>query len=544
MDKNEFEKLLNSDSESEHLEFKEAKQTFTFDRGRKSVLGYYCAIANEKGGKLILGVTNKVPRKVSGTSAFKDINKLKQRITEHFKRTVEVEEFTYDKKRVLILSIPSRPIGEAIHFNGQYFARAGESLVSMTSDQIKKITSESIQDFSAEICKGAKHSDLDPKNIKILRILLKQSKKVEKKVNDYSDKRLLVDLGLICDNKITNAALILLGSEKSLKSFFPHAEIRFQYKENKNQVRADFSHIFQGGYLSYYGQLWNLINARNKNVFIQVGLRILKKQTFDEETIREAINNAIIHRDYSEKGSIIITQSLKEIRIESPGGLLPGVTIENIVDETRVRNKLLAEVLSKCDFVESFGNGVDLMIQNQLSGGKKMPDYKSTTKYRVVLGIDGVIYDLRFAAYVSRIAVEKNKELNYKELMALTLVKEGKKISSEELTDNLLSLGLIEKVGTRKHILSKKYYSDIGKTGVYTRKKGLDKPKNKELILNHLRIHKKGNMGEFIDIFSGETPTSTISNWVSELKKEGKIKFEGNPRIVSGPNKGYWILKK
>lgn len=493
---------------------------------------------------MVLGVTNKVPREVVGTNAFPNLNNVKEKIYEKFHRTIEVEEFFYNKKRILIFTIPSRPIGEAIEFDGQYLMREGESLVNMCPEVLKKISNEYIQDFSAEICDGADFKkDLDSQNIIKLRNILKQSKRVDKRINDYSDEELLNDLGLIREEKITNAALILLGNEKSLKRFFPHAEIRFQYKEDKNKIRGDFYNIFQGGYLGYYNRLWTLINLRNKNILVHLGLRILKKQIFDEETIREAINNAIIHRDYSETGSIIITQSPQEIIIESPGGLLSGVTIKNIADETKVRNKLLAEILSKYDFVESFGNGVDLMIQNQLSMGKKMPNYNSTTKYKVVLEIDEIIYDPRFARYVSRIAIEKNKELSYKELIILMNIKEGKKVTSSELTKDLFNLGLIEKIGTRKYILSKKYYSDIGKTGEYTRRKGLDKHKNKELILEHLRIHKKGYMKDFIDIFSEEIPRSTISNWVFELKDEGKIEMKGNPQIVRGQNRGYWALK-
>jgi len=543
MDKYQFERILNADSESEHLEFKKAETQFSFDSGRKSLCGYYIAMANEKGGKLILGVSNKIPRKATGTNAFKNLNDIKQKIYEKFHRTIGVEEFFYCGKRVLIFDIPSRPIGEALEFNGQFLMRQGENLVFMNSEVHNKISNEYIQDFSAEICQDANYGDLDSQKIERLRTLLKQSKKVEKKIHTYSDKQLLTDLGLIHDKKMTNASLILLGSEKSLKKIFPHAEIRFQYKENKNKVRADFSSIFHGGYIGYSNLLWEIINSRNKDIFIQVGLRVLKKQIFEEETIREAINNAIIHRDYSEIGSIIITQSPREITIESPGGLLKGITIENIADETKVRNKLLAEVLSKCDFVESFGNGVDLMIQHQLSSGKTMPNYDRTTKYKVALNIDGEIYMPRFAQYVSRIAIEKNKELSYKELVILMKIKDGKKITSEQITKDLLSLDLIEKVSTRKYILSKKYYSDTKKVGEYTRRKGLDKHRNKELILEHLKHH-KGYMGDFLDIFSGDIPKSTINGWLSELKEENKIVFEGNPQVVKGKNRGYWTLKK
>ena len=545
MDKEDFEKLLNSDQESEHLEFKEAKSQFNFDAGRNSLCGYYIALANEKGGKLILGVTDKIPRKATGTDSFKDIKKTKGKIYDKFHRSIEIEEIYYKGKRVLIIEIPSRPLGEALEFRGQFLMREGESLVSMTPDVYKKILNESIYDFSAEICKDANfEKDVNKESIKLLRFLLKQSKKVDKKIQNYSDLQLLNDLGLIRKGKLTNASLILLGNIKSLQTFFPHAEIRYQYKEDKNKVRGDFSMILQGGYLGYYEKLWDIINARNKHQFIQIGLRILKKQTFEEETIREAINNGIIHRDYSEMGSIIITQTPKDILIESPGGLLPGITVKNIADETKVRNKLLAEVLSKCDFVESFGNGVDLMIQNQLSAGKKFPDYEKTNKYKVILEIDGEIYDSRFAQYVSKIAIEKHKELSYKELIVLMRIKKGEKVSSNQITEDLFKLELIEKIGTRKYILSKRYYSEIGKKGEYTRRKGLDKQRNKELIIQHLKIHSKGFMEDFIDIFSGDVKKPTINQWLTELKNEKKVEFIGNPQVVRGKNRGYWSLKK
>jgi ATP-dependent DNA helicase RecG len=544
MDTGEFEILLNSAKEGNHLEFKEAKKQFSFDSGRKSLCGYYCALANEKGGRLILGVTDEIPRKVTGTNAFGDIAKYKQKIYNKFHRPIEIEEFYHMNKRVLIITVPSRPIGECIEFDGRYLKRSDDNLVEIDPVSLKKINQESIQDFSAEICVGASFEDLNKENIQNLRILLKESKKVDKKIQNYGDLQLLIDLGLIRENKITNAALILLGFPNTLKKFFPHAEIRYQYKEEMSQTRGSVTKIFQGGYLGYYEELWKTINSWNKEKTIQVGLRILKKPTFEEETIREAINNSIIHRDYSEMGSIIITQSLREIDIESPGGLLPGITIQNMVEETKVRNKLLAEVLSKCDFVESFGNGIDLMIQNQLSAGKNVPDYNKTTKYKVYLSIDGQIYDSNFAQYVSRIALEEKKELNYRELIVLTKIKEEKKISPGQITENLLNLNLIERVGTKKYILSKKYYIDTGQKGVYTRKKGLDKSRNKELILAHLKNHKRGYMEEFLDIFSGDIPKSTINGWLAELKKEEIICFEGNPQVVKGKNRGFWRLKK
>lgn len=544
MDKNEFERIIQADKESEKLEFKEAKTNYSFESGNRSICGYVVALANEGGGKLIFGVTDKIPRIVVGTSAFPNLGKLKKQIFEKLHRRVDIEEFEYRGKRVLIFHIPSRPIGQAIEFCGKFLMRVDDSIVPMTPEHLAKINKEYIQDFSAEIAVGATIKDLNEKTILLLRKFLRDSKRVDKDITRYSDEQLLIDLGLIRDSKITNAALILLGNEESLKKFFPHAEVRYQYKEDETKVRNDSFEIFQGGYLGYYGSLWKYIDNRNTSTLLQVGFRALQKKTFNEETIREAINNAIIHRDYSEMGSIIITQTPKKIKVESPGGLLPGLTIENIVDETKVRNKLLAEVLSKCGFVESFGNGVDLIIQNQLGSGKKHPDYSDTSKYKVVLDLDGKIHDRAFASYVAKIAIEENKELSYKELMILMQIKIGRNISSNALTDNLLALKLIERIGAKKYILSKKYYDGVGKRGEYTRRKGLDKRRNQELILEHLRIHKTGYMEEFMDIFNDDIKRTTISNWLSELKKDGRIVFKGHPQAVRGEERGHWTLVK
>ncbi|MCK4997061.1 hypothetical protein KAS08_02050 [Candidatus Pacearchaeota archaeon] len=121
-------------------------------------------------------------------------------------------------------------------------------------------------------------------------------------------------------------------------------------------------------------------------------------------------------------------------------------------------------------------------------------------------------------------------------------IKQGKKISSDQITEDLFNLDIIEKVSPRKYILSKKYYIDIMNKGEYTRKKGLDKRRNKELLLQHIRDYNKGYMENFFDVLGGETPKTTIGRWLRELKKEGTIDFHGNPQIVRGKDRGYWFI--
>ncbi|MBU3956366.1 hypothetical protein KJ633_07885, partial [bacterium] len=342
---------------------------------------------------------------------------------------------------------------------------------------------------------------------------------------------------------ITVAALILLAKKDSLKKLLPYAEIRFGYKISGAEIRNQDTEIYSDGYLLFYDKIWQKINSRNNTIHIPQGMLLMDKKTFDEETIREGINNAILHRDYSANETIFIIQTPSGISVKSPGGFPEGVNIDNIIDESKPRNKLIADTLYKCDFVEHFGNGVNLMYQKQLSLGKNPPDYSYSDENRVVLNLDGMIKDIEFARYVFRIANEKQKILNDQELIVLNTIKENKKIKSKEIADNLFDLGLVEKIGYGKYILSKKYYDHTNKKGEYTRRKGLDREANKLLIIEHLKNYKKGYMKDFMEVLKN-TPKPTIHRYLRELKKDEKIELVGHPQAVRGKNKAFWRLIK
>ena len=543
MTKEEFINLLNADKETEHLEFKEAKNSFNFENRRHSICGYCVALANERGGKLILGVSAKKPREIVGTRAFPDITKLEKDIFNFWKRRVTVEEFFYNGKRVLIINVLSRPIGEPLQFKGQYLMRVKGNLESMTPEQIKKIFNEAVVDYSAQIIKKARWEDLSQEAINELRKLIKQSDRSDTNIDKLSDEQLLRDLRLLQDNYITIAALVLLGKNNALKRLLPYAEIRFGYKISSDEIRNQDTEIYSEGYLLFYNKIWQKINSRNNTIHIPQDMLLMDKKTFDEETIREAINNAIVHRDYSICETIFIEQTQDSIIIKSPGGFPEGVNIDNIINESKPRNKLIADVLYKCEFVEQFGSGVNLMYKNQLSLGKNPPDYSRSDENHVELVLDGTIKDIEFAKYVFRVANEKQKILNDQELIILNAIKDNKKVKATQITKNLLELNLIEKIGYGKYVLSKRYYDYSNKKGVYTRRRGLDKETNKKLILEHLKNYKKGYISDFEEVLK-DVPRPTIHRYLRELKKEKKIELIGHPQAVRGKNKAFWRLKK
>src|SRR5260370_21878110 len=101
----QLQEWLNA-KEDEHLEFKEAKANFHFEK----LVKYCAALANEGGGSIILGVTDKRPRKVVGSQAFADLERTKAGLIEKLRVRIDAQEIAHSNGRVLIFTAPSRPI--------------------------------------------------------------------------------------------------------------------------------------------------------------------------------------------------------------------------------------------------------------------------------------------------------------------------------------------------------------------------------------------------------------------------------------------------
>src|SRR5438552_19214603 len=100
----EFTRWLTAPRENENLEFKEAGQQYD----NTKLFRHCVAIANEGGGQLILGVTDSVPRRVTGTAAFHTPSGIQSRILDKLRFHVDVEEFQHPDGRVIIFHIPPR----------------------------------------------------------------------------------------------------------------------------------------------------------------------------------------------------------------------------------------------------------------------------------------------------------------------------------------------------------------------------------------------------------------------------------------------------
>ena len=239
--------------EDEHLEFKEAKKNFHFE----TLVKYCVALANEGGGRMILGVTDKLPRKVVGSQAFSNLERTKAGLIDRVRLRIDVEEIQHPDGRVLVFQVPSRPIGMPMQYKGAYWMRGGEDLIPMTPDLLQRIFAESGPDFSAEICTSAQLDDLDPNAVEVLRQLW-QRKLLDQDISARPIEQLLADAELLVDNQVTYAALILLGKREALGKYLAQVEVIFEYRSNEVPGPAAERHEFRQGFLlclTRYGDL-------------------------------------------------------------------------------------------------------------------------------------------------------------------------------------------------------------------------------------------------------------------------------------------------
>jgi len=520
--------------ETEHLEFKEAKNTFSFD----DIKRYVVALGNEGGGELVLGITPKLPRTICGSQAWRDIGELKKRLYDVFRRVFDVDEVAHPSGRVVVIHIPSRPVGVPLHIDGAYLVRSGESVVPMTPDRLKAIFDEAVPDFSHEPTK-ATITDVSPSAFKVLVDLW------VKKTGDESKRALgvaqvLDDLGLSIDGCLRVAAIALLGTRAAVRSHLPAAEIVYEYRGEEHNIEHQYRQEWRAGFLDVMDEVWGAIAARNDIMHFQEDLFMRDIPVLREDVVREALLNAVSHRDYRSAGSIFLKQWPHGLTVMSPGGLPPGVTVENIVVQQRPRNRLIADTLQTIGLVERSGQGLDKMVRRSISDGKRAPDFTFTDADNVVVTLHGDVKDSRFIRYLEKLGGEKLKRLHPLDFIVLDHV--HRDLPVPELCKGrvpmLLELGAIERAG-KKLILSKGLYAFLGERGQYTRKKGLDRETKKTLLLKHLgdaALADGARLEELRQVLGPATSAFHVQSLLKDLKKEGRV------RVVGRTNASRWHI--
>jgi ATP-dependent DNA helicase RecG len=528
----QLEELLDS-KEGENLEFKEAKTSFHFER----LVKYCAALANEGGGMVVFGVTDKRPRKIVGSQAFTQPERTRSGLIRNLRLNIDFSELNHPDGRVLVFHVPARPIGNPVKYEGIYWERQGDNLVAMSEDRLRAVFAEAGHDFSAEICIQASLNDLDVGAIEDFRKRwIKKSGNKGLATRDHE--QLLNDAEVLEEGRITYAALILFGTRKALGKHLAQAEVIFEYRSSDASGPAQQRKEFRKGFLGFYDELWNLINLRNDVQHFQSGLFVLDIPTFSERVVREAVLNAVSHRDYQLGGSVFIRQYPRRLRVESPGGFPVGINEQNILDRQSPRNRLIADVLAKCGLVERSGQGMNLMYELSIKESKPTPDFTGTDQYQVTLTLNGEVQDPRFLQFLEKVGRETLELFSTADFLLLDYVHKGKRVpeSLKARVQALVDKGVIERFGRGrgvKYILSRKFYQSVNQKGAYTRKKGLDRETNKALLLKHIEENREdgSRLKDLMQVLPALSRRQ-VQGLVADLQSEGKIHKTGSTRAT------------
>ena len=173
---------------------------------------------------------------------------------------------------------------------------------------------------------------------------------------------------------------------------------------------------------------------------------------------------------------------------------------------------------------------MNLMFELSVKQAKSLPDFRGTARLHVRVTLDGIVQDPKLLTMMERIGQETLESFGTGDFLVLNHIRRDQPIPDDlqDRVPHLVELGVVERVARGKFILGRRYYAEVGKKGVYTRKRGLDRETNKELLLKHIRENAEtgSRMNEFYQVLPGFV-RSQIQVLLRELKAEGRIHVRG-----------------
>lgn len=523
----------------DHVEFKKCKEgNMAFNGGskpkpadrRKCILGYVVALANEGGGYLVLGLEDAYPHNVVGTKQnLNSLGELESKIYNELGiRTFIYEIFDKDGNRVVVIDVPSRPVGIVYTFEDVPLMRVGEDLLPMDQRTLLAILQEHEPDFSQMFCDDVTIDDLDHNAIRILKEKYSRKQKNPAFIS-LPDQQALNDLKLIVNGKVTNAAVLLVGKEEIIATHFPQAKVMHEYRNVDGQERFDKRIVFGQPFYILIDKLWETIDARNGNVPVQEGPYLFDIPFFNEQVIREVVNNAFAHRNYRIGSEIVVKQYPNKLCVISPGGFPLGVTLNNMLTVSSTpRNRLLADVLAKTGIVERSGQGMDIIFRLTLSEGKQKPDYEKTDDYQVTAILSAVVKEPAFALFIQAIQQElpENQKLSVFDIMTFSAIREGKQPWDKDIAKRLYELGYLEKRGKTsavRYIMPRRYYELTGNMTEYSNLIDWDDEQVWAVLFPYLNKYGKAKKTDISKLLMSHISDSQLRRVIERFTDKGLI---------------------
>jgi len=516
--------------------------------------------AGERSGWVLIGVeddgrlTGARPRHGATTDPVRLQALIANRTRPSLSAQVYVVPLQPEGVEIIAIEVPPVriPVGTA---DGVYLRRAiggkgkPECLPMHFHDMQSLQSTRGLLDYSVVVVEGATWDDLDPLEFERFRRFVRESRgQGDETLLELSDEELAKALGAVeADHTVTRIrvlGLLLFGKEASLHRLLPTHEVAFQVLRGE---RVEVNEFFRSPLLRVMEELLQRFRARYREEEVMVGLLRVGVPEYSERAFREAVANALIHRDYTRLGAVHIQWHDDRIEISNPGGFPEGVHLGNIlVTPPRPRNPLLADAFKRAGIVERTGRGIDIIFTEQLRNGRPAPSYERSTPTDVVLVLPGGQGNLAFV----RLVVEENqagRPLRLDELLILNCLWQERSLTTAQASgllqkseadaravlERLVEAGLVEGRGERKgrtYHLSAAAYRRLGVPSAYVRRRGFEPIQWEQMILQYVRAHGRITRREAAELCQISSPQAR--NLLAKLTEKGLLLRQGRRRGI------------
>jgi ATP-dependent DNA helicase RecG len=407
------------------------------------------------------------------------------------------------------------------------------------------------QDYTAQVLPDASWEDLDPLEFERLRQVVQRHPSADQNLLSLPDAELAQALGLArtYEGRLvpTVGGLLVLGREGAIRRLMPTHEAAFQVLREDRGVA--FNEFYREPLLKLFERMEGLFKAYNTEEELTFGLYRVPIPLFPPEAFREALANALVHRDYRVLGTVYvrIDPEAGGLVISNPGGFVEGVTLENLlVVEPRPRNPLLADVFKRLGLVERTGRGIDRIFREVLGLGRRPPDYSGSTEDMVKVILPGGKADLNFVRLILEVEERHRRTLGWPHLLVLRQAADEGELSVPEvarliqqgearartLVKELVEMGLLEAKGSKKgrvYHLSAWVFKQLGRPTAYVHRRGIEGVRQEELVMQMAYKYGKVTRGDVLQLFPNLTEDQAF-RLLQKLVQSGRLRPKGSKR--------------
>ncbi|MEE8390654.1 MAG: ATP-binding protein [Anaerolineae bacterium] len=344
--------------------------------------------------------------------------------------------------------------------DGRVLVRAGVENRPLSGDQIRQLAAtKSSGDFESELAPGAQREDLD--DDVIAEFIAKWKERQHREWSRPTDD-LLLEMGALDGNGRPTITGVLLFA-RNPQAFLPQSGLTFVKfvgtlpRSETGQPGYGRREEIGGPLARIIQRTWEVVGEEMRIGAVVTGLERQERTEYPVSAVREALVNAVAHRDYRLGGRRIEVRMFTDrMEIISPGGLPGYITVDNIVEEHFSRNPRIVASLYQWGYIEELGLGVDLMIEEMVRAGHPPPKFKDTPYSFTV-----TLYNVRERAPLPT----WTRTMNERQAKALAYVQERGRITNREYRNlcpdvsaetlrldlvDLVDQGILLKIGAKK----------------------------------------------------------------------------------------------